>query len=335
MLKIIVFIFFFVPLSPLNANGVRFSYISGLDTFGQPYTVTTSLYNHSQLGELRATLENISPARTIVCFNRTSQHILSWLKAIPSTHQKFAILMPASLPDIPYSYTNDQATAKEPFDKVGAITALYRTANASFFWIVLSDFNTLQSLSMLVFQSIINYSFTYKGYKLDMLNYIKNKSTVAASKMGFANAGESKIYSATVKYASTFSISFLLGMGFMGIVAWEDIVQEFNRSEVYRENAFVSIGALFATGSWNNFLSDQKLSPRPMLSDRTLTNIYRFNGLVKGVAFPLLLNGDVTGTVLIGTMGITGLIMMYKGESILSWINLQRLAWKLRKCASQ
>ncbi len=323
---------------------MRFSHISIQDGVNSNFTITTTVYRPNQQDDFRATLADTSSDVSFFTFfdpANSYNSSLSWLQAIPTNLKKYAVSIP------PHIETTLQTNAKDPIqpdklkklakpsDKIGAVTALFRTAQSSFFWIILSDFSKLQSLSMLFFQSFIHYCFTYKGYKLDILNLSKDLSVHAATKLGFEKAGESKSYTTSIKYLSNFSLTFLQGMGYMGIIAWEDIILEFTHREVYQKIAFYSILALFATGSWNNFLSDQQRAPKPLLSNQTIKNIYRFNGLVMSIAFPLMLNGNNTGTILIGTTGITGLLMMQRGEAILSWLHLQRLAWELKKCAGK
>jgi len=331
MLILIVFSFIFIPLFNINADEIQFSHISMHNGHNSNFTVTTTVYQPNQQGELKATLANTSADVSFIAFD-PNNYSLSWLQIIPANLKKYAILIPPFLKGTSQPETTDSVKSS---DRIGAVTALVRIGQSSFFWIILSDFSRLQSLSMLVFQSFIHYCFTYKGYKLNILNWSKDLSVLAASKLKFEKANESKIYTTSVKYLSNFSLTFLQGMGFMGIIAWEDFVQEFTHSEIYQKITFYSILALFATGSWNNFLSDQIRSPRQLLSHQTIKNIYRFNGLVMSVAFPLMLNGNTTGAVLIGTTGITGLIMMHRGEKILSWLHLQRLAWQLKKCTSK
>ena len=190
-------------------------------------------------------------------------------------------------------------------------------------------------IEQLGYFNVIFSSVDYELLKKVVLNLSKDLSVHAATKLGYEKAGESNSYTTSIKYLSNFSLTFLQGMGYMGIIAWEDIILEFTHREVYQKIAFYSILALFATGSWNNFLSDQQRAPKPLLSNQTIKNIYRFNGLVMSIAFPLMLNGNNTGTILIGTTGITGLLMMQRGEAILSWLHLQRLAWELKKCAGK
>lgn len=227
-------------------------------------------------------------------------------------------------------------TTASKVDKVGAVIALVRTAYSTVFWVIIGDFNWLQSSAMLGLQAAIHYSFTYKGYNLNILNASKELGHKVLEKINAIKVNDKKWFQNGIKYFTGFMTSNLIGVGFMGIIAWEDFSQTFSAIQVYKDIAFYSVMSLFATGGWNNFLSDQKFKDMPLLSQKAIQRIYQTNGIIMAIAFPLMMNGYTSGTALLGLTGISGIIMMLRGDNILNKtkgftkkVNCYRLSWYL------
>lgn len=224
-------------------------------------------------------------------------------------------------------------------DKTGAVLAIVRTAYSTLLWVVISDFSSLQTLAMFTLQAATNYSFTYKGYYMNILEFSKQVGLAISHQLGY-DFDDTKAYHSFIKYWTGFNVGLTLGAGYLGIVAWEDFINVFSEMETYRNLAFYSLINLFAAGGWHNFLSEQKFAVNPVLNRRQIQRIYQANGVLLAVAFPLMIHGQAGGSTamfasgvgLLSLSGLSGLLAASKGAV---WIR----AWRgrgrpLRVCRS-
>lgn len=204
----------------------------------------------------------------------------------------------------------------EDFDKVGAFVAIFRTAYSSVFWIVISDFNILQAAAMTTMQAVLHYSFTYQGYGLNILEASKLIAGNVAESVGFEKAKKSKSFNNSVKYLTNFNMSTFIGAGFVAILSWENFPKDFSQVSTYAEIVYYSLMGMFASGGWNSFLSEQKFATHPVISQKTVHRVFQTNGVLMAIAFPLMMNGYVSGHVVLASLGVSGVVAAFLGHEI-------------------
>lgn len=302
--------FFFLLIS--SFAGTTFAYdknfvqLKAKSIQGIEITYNATIFNPGEYEEFNAFYKTVTHldqnVATRIVF-QTSEKIDDWSAPFEKGSVKDKIAIPVE--------------PRGKIDKVGAIVASVRTIYSTVFWVFIGDFDWLQSTAMFGLQAAIHYSFTYKGWGLNILQHSLQLGNTVLDRLKYTNLKESHWYKNGIKYFSGFMTSNILGVGFMGIIAWDEFIQTFSGPSVYYDIAFYSVMGLFATGGWNNFLSEQKFSSKRLMSLNLIHRIYQTNGVLMAIAFPLMMNSHTSGTLLLGTVGISGIVMMYKGQDFL------------------
>lgn len=346
----ILFAFLFWVFSAASSPLFASKRIEGKDRNQKPYSISLTYFNWHQKEKLFRFAEEISHSvdERITVFDAAARSH-GWL--LPEV-QKSQVPKQSLIFVKEIHRSNGFKESKEK--KVSAVAAVVRTAYSSFFWIIVSDFSTLQNLTMITLQGALQYAFTYKGYFFNILNFSKNVGLKGLEL--FSLYPENEGYSKTVKLATQFNLGITIGAVYMGVVSWENFAETFSQMKTYGELAYFSLLNMFATGGWGVFLSSEsekiaRLKKRlnlafeaggqdemrrifhewsrttesmPLLSSYQIKSIYLANGVVLSLGFPLLINDYVAGSYLLITTGLTGLVMMHEGSSFLKKFHRHR-----------
>jgi hypothetical protein len=220
-------------------------------------------------------------------------------------------------------------------DGLGMVWAAIRTTYSTVLWIYVADLSLIQSLAMFSLQLSLNSAFTYKGYFLNILKLSESIGLWAGKKMG-RDFTESPAFISAIRYTTHFNVGAAITVASIGILEWEDFFRTFSQSDVYFEIAFYSLMGVLATGSWGDFLTEQKFSRNPVLGKLEIQRIQQLNGLILAVAFPLLVQGHQieslwmsgAGLGIMASIGFGGMVMSKHGERIIPALRarLQRKA---------
>ena len=269
-----------------------------------------------QTGSVSATVFDIEEGKDFDQFaDKVEDTVESIQVVMQNTPSSKNWLLNRSFKKLRYIFSNPDETGQMRFDKEGVLVMVTRTALSSSMWIFVGDFSFLQDMSIFGLQFAVHYIFSFKGWGLDVMNY-NHKKAIQIGQFFNSEFKDSRLFQSITKYSTEFAISYTVGTLFMGIYNWQDLHEVFSHSKIYGEIFYFTSIGLFATGSWKVFLANQKEKLNPLVSNKTGMSIYRMNGLLSAVAYPLMINGYVLGDMILGTLAASGLVAVFKGETI-------------------